>query len=80
MNKCFIVKTGALTWLGANAACYNSFGGQLAIPFSASENAQLSSMISSIGNAWIGFNDIHIEGLWRAINGTTLNYSNWSKF
>ena len=71
-GKCYYhLSDSGRTWNAANSQCaavdpdgvatLTSIG-------SASENAYIQSLISGGGGAWIGGNDITVEGVWRWVN------------
>ena len=80
------VRVGSLSgtgynWSVAQVFCENEFGSNLASFHSSSENSDGfgdGSWYSTYGQMWIGLNDIEIEGDYVWIDGTPLDFENWS--
>ncbi|KAJ8033872.1 C-type mannose receptor 2 [Holothuria leucospilota] len=76
-NSYLYVET-PLTWHAAAEACL-FYGGHLVYVQTQEENYFLKSLSESSHNFWIGLSDLEEEGVWRWLDTTTANYSNWSQ-
>ena len=76
--KVFEVST-PINWLDAQSSCA-IWGGDLTSITTERENNYLNTLItSSVGNCWIGLNDRDVEGMYTWIDGTAVNYTNWTR-
>eukprot|EP01083_Nonionella_stella_P162519 533606_1 len=69
-----------MNWNDANDYCKTQFSTQLASIHSAEQNTEIMDLLSLTQgrDAWIGYNDIDIEGTYAWIDGTTTQYGpNW---
>ena len=64
-----------MTYNAAKTQC-ESDGSFLAIPRSETENYYIADLIPN-SNIWIGINDIDQEGLFVAVDGSNITYTNW---
>ena len=67
-----------MTYNAAKTQC-ESDGAFLAIPRSKAENNYISDLIKGHNHKgiWIGINDIDQEGLFVAVDGSNITYTNW---
>ena len=65
-----------MTYWAAKTQC-ESDGAFLAIPRSEAENDYIASLIPN-NDIWIGINDIHQEGVFVAVDGSDITYTNWN--
>ncbi|KAM9737282.1 tetranectin-like [Menidia menidia] len=79
-RKCFLADPTRKSYHAASEDC-NALGGNLGMPTSSEENAQLRDYVrQSIGpdeQVWLGFHDMTSEGMWMDQNGHTITYKNW---
>uniref|UniRef100_A0A8C5VDP7 Fc epsilon receptor II n=1 Tax=Microcebus murinus TaxID=30608 RepID=A0A8C5VDP7_MICMU len=75
-QKCYYFGEGAKKWLHAQYAC-EDVGGRLASIHGAEEQDFLSKRASWKGS-WIGLQDLDREGQFTWMDGTPMDYSNWS--
>ena len=64
-----------MTYGAAKTQC-ESDGAFLAIPRSEAENDYIADLIPN-NNIWIGINDIDQEGVFVAVDGSDITYTNW---
>ena len=64
-----------MTYNAAKTQC-ESDGAFLAIPRSEAENDFIADLIPN-SNIWIGINDIDKEGVFVAVDGSNITYTNW---
>ena len=64
-----------MTYNAAKTQC-ESDGAFLAIPRSEAENDYIADLIPNV-NIWIGINDIDQEGVFVAVDGSNITYTNW---
>ena len=64
-----------MTYNAAKTQC-ESDGAFLAIPRSEAENDYIADLIPNV-NIWIGINDIDQEGVFVAVDGSDITYTNW---
>ena len=64
-----------MTYNAAKTQC-ESDGAFLAIPRSEAENDYIADLIPN-ENIWIGINDIDQEGVFVAVDGSDITYTNW---
>ena len=64
-----------MTYDAAKTQC-ESDGAFLAIPRSEAENDYIADLIPN-KNIWIGINDIDQEGVFVAVDGSDITYTNW---
>ena len=66
------------TWSGARSAC-EARGSFLAIVHSAADNAEVTALVSGVGDAvWLGGSDSAAEGTWRWVDGSRVHYDGWA--
>ncbi|CAG0896495.1 unnamed protein product [Cyprideis torosa] len=73
-RKCYYVKTQTKGWIEARDAC-RAEGFELVTIENSDENAFVCGLLSD--TAWIGFNDIDIEGTFVWSDGSQSEYTNW---
>ncbi|CAG0905682.1 unnamed protein product, partial [Cyprideis torosa] len=73
-RKCYYVKTQANGWIEARDAC-RAEGFELVTIENAAESGFVFGMLSAA--AWIGFNDIDIEGTFVWSDGSQSEYTKW---
>ena len=74
-DSCYQVTEKSFTWEEAGEQCL-TLGGVLAVPSNLQENDFMMTLIST--NAWIGCDDIEIEGEWECREGDlVVTYRNW---
>lgn len=68
------------TWQEAEEYC-EALGGHLAVISSPEENEAVYNYVRLRGyeNAFIGYSDSEIEGVWRWVNGERSDYTNWNE-
>ena len=64
-----------MSYAAADSQC-KSDGSFLAIPRSEAENDFIASLIPN-EHIWIGINDIEQEGIFVAVDGSKISYTNW---
>ena len=74
-NRFYKVYNGRMTYNAAKTQC-ESDGAFLAIPRSEAENDYIADLIPN-KNIWIGINDIDQEGVFVAVDGSDITYTNW---
>ncbi|MSQ83937.1 MAG: hypothetical protein EXR77_13820 [Myxococcales bacterium] len=77
---CYKAVKATANWQSAETACI-AWGGNLASIASAIENNAVSKTAVGICgnvNAWIGLNDIAVEGAYKWTDGTAFGYKNWA--
>ncbi len=75
-GNCYFKETTGVDFTTAEAAC-NAEGGHLATPLSAAENNVLKNNFTST-DAWIGLEDLGVEGTWVYAGGTQDGVQFWS--
>ena len=76
-NHCFSYSTASLFWTPAESDCV-VFGGHLAAITSGAEQEFVTNIIKAEGEqAWIGLNDIAVEGDYQWTNGDKYLFQNW---
>ena len=77
-DSCYQVTEKIFTWVEAGEQC-QKVGGVLAVPSNLQENDFMMTLIST--NAWIGCDDIEIEGEWECREGDlVVTYRNWDSW
>ena len=77
-NSCYKLFDQAVQFTRATDLCQNETARLVEIQ-SQSENSFVTSLVTSVASAWIGYNDITWEGHWTWINtGKGGNFSNWA--
>jgi hypothetical protein len=75
-GTCFTAHIGTrVPWATARAAC-QAIGADLATVTSAAENAFLTTLLGA-NEAFLGGNDLALEGTFRWVDDTLLTYTNW---
>jgi len=75
-GTCFILVTGPAVAAEAEAGCI-ARGGHLATIKNAQENATVTALVSTTASAFLGANDLVVEGTFRWPDGAPLTYTNW---
>ena len=81
-RKGFTLVQGKFTWPQANDYCRREFGGALASPRSAAQNAQMNDAVNRLGSyakAWIGANDRRRQRKFVQANGQPLAYKKFAR-
>lgn len=68
----------SMSWYSAKATC-EILGGHLATVSNSSENDAITSIVKDgyIDGYWLGATDEETEGVWKWIDGSNWNYTNW---
>ena len=74
-SRFYKVYTEEMTYNAAKTQC-ESDGAFLAIPRSEAENYYIADLIPN-NRIWIGINDIDQEGVFVAVDGSYITYTNW---
>ena len=74
-KRFYKVYSEPMKYNAAKAQC-ESDGAFLAIPRSEAENDYIADLIPN-NNIWIGINDINKEGVFVAVDGSDITYTNW---
>jgi hypothetical protein len=73
-DRCYLLSSESLGWLAARGRC-RAWGGVLMIVGSVEEDSLLSEQLSS--NAWIGLNDLALEGTFVWDGGAGATFRRW---
>ena len=73
-NRCYKRQWGKRTWNQAAQHCRNQ-GATLPIIGNQTQN----NMVLRLGAGWLGYSDRHQEGRWRWEDGSTGNFTKWSR-
>ena len=72
----FLMCTQTLTWAEARAEC-QALGADLASIHSSAEQAVVEAAVIGQQAAWIGLNDLAVEGVFEWCDGTDVDYEHW---